>query len=324
MRVKQELKNVLFGGTTTSQWSAVAVEDPAAEVTVTLRCGRREWDVGENCVVISLRPFAAGVGCSSEELDALSSSQCQLLLHERSPARRLLAEIELTHTGQVALDGEFLAMFAAQGCHMYCIAPAQQWMRSLLGSYREWQGRKTAAAYNFAVQGLDRDSLFAFYVRPRPVVLVSVAHGDASNLFPMDLVGRINQRYFTLALRSTSPAVELMRESRRVAIGAVPARFVGVAYELGKHHRLRSIDWAALPFSLLRSPRYGLALPSFSLRIQELDVEAVQECGSHTLFVTRPAEERVLARGPQLCHVPGVYQAYRERQGSPLRPAAGA
>lgn len=76
-----------------------------------------------------------------------------------------------------------------------------------------------------------------FYLCPRPVVLVTVEHQGAGNMFPMDLIGPTGSPWYSMALRLTSPAVRLMQEARRMALASVPFSYQSFAYELGQHHR---------------------------------------------------------------------------------------
>ena len=73
-----------------------------------------------------------------------------------------------------------------------------------------------------------------FYICPRPVVLVSVEHEGAGNLFPMDLIGPTDSPWFSMALRSTSPAVRLMQRSRRMALAEHPVRISGNCLRAGQ------------------------------------------------------------------------------------------
>ena len=88
-----------------------------------------------------------------------------------------------------------------------------------------------------------------FSICPAAVVPVTVEHEGAGNMFPMDLIGPTNligtgdSPWYTMALRSSSPAVRLMQQSRQMALASVPLLY-DAAYEMGRHHRKPSTDWA--------------------------------------------------------------------------------
>ena len=133
--------------------------------------------------------------------------------------------------------------------------------------------------------------LNVYYTWARRVFLIGVAHGERSNFFPMDLVGRVDPDHFLLALRATSPAIELTESSRVIAMSGAPADRLDTVYALGAHHRKASIDPSALPFPVRRSPRHGLPVLAEGFT-RELTVRQVHRVGSHVLFVCRVDEER--------------------------------
>ena len=154
-----------------------------------------------------------------------------------------------------------------------------------------------------------------FYTCPRPVVLVSVDDGTRGNLFPMDLIGPVSPDRFTLALRITSPSVEVMKATRRVALSDMPSALTPVIYKLGEHHKKQSIDWGSLPFQTARSGMFQLPYPENAMRVREMEIIDHETVGSHTFFITREVSETVRGAGPQLFHTNGNYQHFRARTG---------
>jgi flavin reductase (DIM6/NTAB) family NADH-FMN oxidoreductase RutF len=156
----------------------------------------------------------------------------------------------------------------------------------------------------------DRWAFEVLYLCPRPVVLASVAHGGASNMFPMDLIGPTASPYFLLALRRTSPSIAMMTASRRVALADVPLEDAAIATRLGDRHKKAQIDWDNLPFETDRSAAHGLRVPRRALRVRDLAVREVREVGSHTLFVTEVVHEECRRDGLQMFTVSGPYYRY--------------
>lgn len=166
-------------------------------------------------------------------------------------------------------------------------------------------------------------ALDCYYVWPRPVHLVGVRHGDRSNLFPMDLVGPLGDGRFTLALRTRSPSVETMKESRRVVLSVAPAAWKDTVYQLGAHHRRTSIDTAALPFRLRSSRNFDLPVPDAAPGYLEIDIQDALAIGSHTFFVGTVihTEHAAPDRVAQLAHVSALYAGWRRRRGDPFLDA---
>jgi flavin reductase (DIM6/NTAB) family NADH-FMN oxidoreductase RutF len=167
----------------------------------------------------------------------------------------------------------------------------------------------------FKMSFADLRALNVFYMMPRPVYLISTVHDDASNIFPMDLVGPLGDDKFLLALRRTSPSVELMRRSERMVAAGAPAALKAQVYELGAHHKKRSIDWGALPFAIEPSAEFQIPTLGGALGVRELQVIATEPVGSHMVFVTSVATQSFAGDTPQLCHVSDMYARWRQQQG---------
>lgn len=167
----------------------------------------------------------------------------------------------------------------------------------------------------------DLRCLNAYYIAARPVYLMSVAHDDRANVFPMDLVGRVSSGDFLLALRATSPAIELMEASGRIAMSGAPASQLQAVYALGAHHHKATIDLTALPFRVRQSELFGLTVLDEPGLVRELSVRAVHGVGSHVVFVTR-VERESGRTDAQLAHVSSMYAEWLARHGRSLRALA--
>jgi flavin reductase (DIM6/NTAB) family NADH-FMN oxidoreductase RutF len=167
----------------------------------------------------------------------------------------------------------------------------------------------------------DLRALNAYYIVARPVYLIGVALQAQVNLFPMDLVGAVSSGEFLLALRATSPAVELMETSRRIAMSGAPAAHLRAIYALGAQHHKSTIDLNALTFPIARSPLFGLPVIAEDGLVRELSIQQIHRIGSHVLFVSR-IEWEVGHTEQQLAHVSGMYAERLNRNKHPLRALA--
>jgi flavin reductase (DIM6/NTAB) family NADH-FMN oxidoreductase RutF len=152
-----------------------------------------------------------------------------------------------------------------------------------------------------------------FFICPRPVVLVSVAHGEKGNIFPMNLMGPLGNGYFAFALNSARQAAPLVERAGKLALSSLPIDQFAVARQLGKNHRREFVDWNQLSFETKKSTALALPVPRFALRIREMEVEAVRRLGSHTLFVARILGEEHWAEGAQCFMIHGIYKAWRQK-----------
>jgi flavin reductase (DIM6/NTAB) family NADH-FMN oxidoreductase RutF len=288
------------------RYGPVALDDPQKQVDVWFHGSGDPRDVTRNNVVAALRPFTLGV---MFDAGAPAGGDPLLCLREHGSGR-LLGAIHLRPAGSIALPGHRFGLFETVACRNCCVTPVNL---SFYYLREKWRAalRQRRNPFNFRMTRTDLRCSHAFYICPRPVVLVTVQHEGSNNMFPMDLIGPTDSPWFSMALRSTSPAVRLIGQSRRMALASVPFRYKSTAYELGRHHRLPRIDLDSLPFATRPSPAYGLPVMEDALRVREVQVEEFHEVGSHVLFVTsvvtdfRPEG----SGGPQLFH---AFSSYRQ------------
>ncbi len=299
------------------QWSAIALRDPQDAVDVRLRHSGVDLDITRNNVVAALSPLTIAVGLDAATPRVSGRAPATIAFVDRMSGF-LLGELRLRGSGTVSAADARLDLFEIdRGAH-WCLP----WPHKTWNTWMQNRAiRANADPYNFALQPAAAQQLMIFYLCPRPVVLVSVDDGTHSNLFPMDLIGPIAGDRFTLALRSTSRSVPVMRSVGRIALSSVAAADHQIAYRLGVHHRNVKVDWSALPFEVMRSAVYSLPIPAIALRVREVDVLHAETIGSHTFFVTRAVSDTRSSEAPQFFHTCGIHQYFRTRQGRPFDPA---
>jgi flavin reductase (DIM6/NTAB) family NADH-FMN oxidoreductase RutF len=224
--------------------------------------------------------------------------------------------LRLTRSASVATEQASLTLYYVIAGEHCCLGwPLRTWSTWL-------QNRlmlKNRSPHHFSPEPDAVQQLMIAYLCPRPTVLVSVSVPGHQNIFPMDLIGPLERSgLFSLALRSTSVSVPVMREVRQVALSSIPATMKAVVYKLAEHHKQPPSDLNALAFPVRPSREFGIPAVTTALRIQELAIVHSQEVGSHTLFLGRIVSDENLAEGAQLHHTAGFYQAYRRRRGTPL------
>jgi flavin reductase (DIM6/NTAB) family NADH-FMN oxidoreductase RutF len=276
--------------------------------------------VTERSAVAALRPLTVRIaqsGLAAAEKSAL------LHFHDRETDTRIGWLALQLRESWGPQDARMALYEVVSGSHL-CAGRLRRLWDTMLYRYAS----RAVPAERRLMTAAATEHTMVFYSCPRPVYFVSVDDGLSSNLFPMDLVGPLEQDYFTLALRNTSPSVETIKRSRRLALGDVPGDAASVAYRLGDHHKRPVVDWDALGLAFTNSPTYGLRLPQMALRVREVDITDSRTVGSHTLFLGRICSQRTLNPGPQLFHTSGAYQLLRRRQGrafaeAPVRGESG-
>ncbi len=255
-----------------------------------------------------MRPLILGI---REEDPAFpsGSDRSSLVVRDR-PTGEWLGEIGLSSAGRIPLSRGALALFRTVSCRNATAPTLVRWRRYAAA----WIHAKRAASRGdgLCMSAADLRCLNVYYMAPRPVYLIGVRHGSRSNLFPMDLVGRVASGDFLLALRGTSPAIDLMESSRTIAMSAAPADHLAQVYALGAHHRKASVDTSALSFRIERSLVHGLPILTEGFT-RELTVRDTHRIGSHVLFVCQvDAENGSTPR--QLAHVSQMYAEWLARR----------
>jgi flavin reductase (DIM6/NTAB) family NADH-FMN oxidoreductase RutF len=316
--LKALLKPLLMGVASIPQFVPGDVLARAEEIRIALEgCGSSQ-DVTANCVVASLRPLLFAIAFpDGMNTSDLIRARLRLTISEQTPPYRELGRIRLRFTDVIHLPDMQLGLFASSGQENYCVSQPR---RRLYDLYQQWQARRNRDPYNFRMEPSDLRSLALFYIHARPVVLVTVACGERSNIFPMDLIGPITGPYFLMALRSTSPAVDLMKRSRRIALSSMSLDYKQTIYDLGKHHRLECIEWESLPFKSVPSPTFGLPIPEDAHSVVEREIVAAHTVGSHVLFVTTCVRLTHFTDGGQMGHIVGFYDDYLQRKRR-IKPA---
>ena len=279
-------------------------------------------DVTNDHIPVSLRPLVLGVQLAvANNEDIAATATPSLELRDARDQDRLLARIDLKPVGALKLSGGELRLFETSRCRNWCAPWLTRWARYALA----WQHARRAPARGDALcmSASDLRCLNAYYIVSRPVYLVSVAHEDRVNVFPMDLVGGISSGEFLLALRATSPAVVLIESSRRIAMSGAPGAHLASVYVLGTQHHRLTIDMSELPFNVRASDSFGLPVLAEPGLVREVSVRDVHRVGSHVLFVTRVERESGVTV-EQLAHVSGMYAEWLSRRGRALRALAAS
>lgn len=284
------------------KYGPLGLHDPQQDVGVWLHGFGEPIDVTRNNVVAALRPFTVAVMFDARRAPDERTGPLRLQMEERSGTRRLLGVLHLRPSRDIPLPDHRLCLFEPSGYENHCASPPSLGVFNLRARWRAARSTRRNP-HNFQMSVADLRSSWVFYICPRPVVLVSVEHEGASNIFPMDLIGPTNSPWFTMALRNTSPAVQLMKQSRRMALASIPFDCHAVVYTLGKHHALANVDWTAIPLMMTASPLFGLRVPEVALTIREVRVDEFHDVGSHTLFITTIERETLTGNeGLQMFH----------------------
>ena len=232
---------------------------------------------------------------------------------EREGRRRVLGEIGLRQTACISLPGMEVVLFRARSAANHCLPALRLSAHYLLQAYALWRAENTSG---MRMSFLDRRAAIVTFIRPHPVMLVSVAEGTGGNMFPMNLMGELGPGRLAFALKDSRRAAHLVERVGRAALSSVPVSQAAFAFRLAVNHFKDSIAWDELPFPKKKSAAFDIPVPAFALRVREVEVEKVHRIGSHTLFIARVTHDERLAEAPQLLRDPRLLPRLGDSENS--------
>jgi flavin reductase (DIM6/NTAB) family NADH-FMN oxidoreductase RutF len=311
------LKRMLLGPIEFPQKLDLEMQDPQSEVDVWLDDPGGRLDVTHLHLMACGAPFTICIQLEEKSVtDGRFERSMALRFQERSGERRQLGEIKLRFEAAFRVGTRRLCLFSAQSCRNLCLPKVHLWAHYLQYARRNHQAKDS----DVPITAREARAMIVFYLCPRPTAVVTVRHGDTANMFPMNLMGPVGSGYFAFALNSNRAAAPLVERAGRIVLSNVPLENAALVFRLGANHRRTSIDFGELPFATVRLRNIDALVPSFAMRVKELQIDAVRRLGSHTLFVAKTVADERLAEGPVLCSAHGIYQAWH----SPQKPGPAA
>jgi flavin reductase (DIM6/NTAB) family NADH-FMN oxidoreductase RutF len=310
-RCRRVIQRVVFGDTLLPQAFTIGLAEPQAEITVWLHGMGTPLDVTRRHSMACTDPFTVCIAFDEgrdpreKELSRLSLKFC-----ERDGQKRVLGEISLNLESATAIpaSGTELILFGARSSKNYCLPKIHILAHYLRHRYLLWRRVDIAG---IKMSFLERRAVMVMFIRPHPVVLLSLSGEAGGNIFPMNIMGDLDNGYFAFALKDSRLAAHLVERAGRVALSSVPLSQTSLAYQLGINHGKQAIDWNELPFVTKMSATFQIPVPVFAQRVREMEIETVRKIGSHTFFVARITSDESFAESVGLCIVHGFYQAWR-------------
>ncbi len=297
-------------------WVPVGHDDPESQVQVLLEGFGAPIDVTSNNVIVDLHPFCYAISLEGDDSNAdLARARPALVVREPKPPYGTLGRIRLRFRETMDLPLHRIVLFETAGCANRCLQPLRLRMTYLYERIRLLLDRNP---HNEKMKPSEQFSNWVAYFLPRPVHLISFEHEGHGNIFPMDLIGTTASPYYLLSLHRKRPALPLILASGKLAVSAIPGEFTPIAYRLGRHHRVATVDWTDLPFATVPSATYGIPVPADALSVREVRLHSTHEVGKHVILVTTTTQVQRRRTAPEMCHVNRLYQAYLRRGGRAL------
>lgn len=309
--IREAVRHFLLGSADVPSQCVIGLTDPQSDVQVWLEEAGARIDVTDRNIMAAASPLLFGIG-RNDERDQVRWRSPVLVFRGRKE-ENALAEIHLRHAEDVVWKGGSVALFHVTGSANYCVPALRLRLHYWNSAIKNRRAASLKPAPELRLDSRELRAVFAFYVCPRPVVLVSVEQDGAFNIFPMDLIGAMGQSSFALALHNTSVPLQLVQASGRIAVSSVPMDHCAAVLAMGRHHNARGIDVKTLPFATMRSHQHGLAVPQVSLRVREMQVHTIRRLGSHHLLIAEVLQDRTMRSGLQMFQAHGFYRVWKSR-----------
>lgn len=307
--LRLSLEKFAFGGDVLPLRFFIAQSQPQEEIEVWLYGFGAPRNVTRRQGPASTIPFTFWVAFDADEIPVdRQSARMSLRFHATGNRRRLLGKLGLRRTHTIRAGKSAILVFEPSSAANYCRPVLRLCVHFLL---QMWKQRHSKIRLSL----LEHRAMSALFICPRPISLVSVAEPGRASMFPLNVMGDVDEEYFAFALTASKIPAQFLSNARRFALSVTPIGQAPLAFALAANHNVPSIDFADLPFPTRLSPKLGLPVPVFSPRVREMEIESVHAVGSHALFVARTISDERTASGPEFAVVYGLYQAWRIHQG---------
>jgi flavin reductase (DIM6/NTAB) family NADH-FMN oxidoreductase RutF len=304
-------RRIIFGDTLLPQEFFIGFPDPQTEISVWFQGFGAMLDVTTHYSMACAEPFAICIAFNDAiALDRKADKNLKIKFCERAGKKRVLGEIGLRLTTVLPIEGMDLFLFAAQSSSNYCLPIIRLWANYFLQADVQ---RKQVNTSGMKMTFLDMRASMVNFIRPHPVVLTSLTDETGGNIFPMNIMGNLDEDHFAFALKDSRRAAHLVERIGRIAMSNIPIQYAPLAYQFAVHHTMDYIDFDKLPFGLRESSVFGIPVPEFALRVRELEIKKVHPIGSHTLFIAQIVHDEIISRELGLSVIHGFYQAWRLR-----------
>ena len=308
---RQAIKRILFGDNLQPERVFLTLTEPQREIAVWLHGMGQPIDVTRRHTLASAAPltfcisFEKGTKPNGSALRGLSLKFCR-----QNDRQQVLGEIGLQATSSVPAADSELTLFEAQNCSNYCLPTARLWADRLV---HERSQRQRSNSSDLPMSSLERHAMEVMFICPRPVSLISAAVDIRENMFPMAMLGDLDNGYFAFSLKFDKLPARLVEQAGKIALSNIPSPQAALAYRLAADQIKKDNGWYQLPFETTMSPVLKIPVPTFAYRVREVEVEQVRRIGNQSFFVGRVVHDQSLTHGDEMFVIHGFYQAWRIR-----------
>ncbi|HEX5171721.1 MAG TPA: hypothetical protein VFW11_21225 [Cyclobacteriaceae bacterium] len=316
MTIRDELKKVITGLTIPQEYLCLALEDftDPLKISVSPDKGSTVFaDVTSNHLFLGYKPVVIGIYNPDETTSIALSGLSTVVLNFHYRTNRI-ASLSLTLVDTRLLDGKKIFLYkAVQGDHEFLNT-----FHRFINHYR-LKFRKQELG-NVDLPGNLIDQVRIAYAVPRIIGLITLSDGSKMNMFPTDLHGPVNDRFYIGSLRIGGKANEQVEVLRKVVLAQMSLSTYKEVYRLGKNHMRDLAGRGQFTLHDQNSDAFDFPLPAGVLRYWELSLMDSCDIGIHRVHMYRIINfKRLVENGKTLAHIHQYYAQWRQDRKIPTQ-----
>ena len=277
----------MIGDAVISEYSKITIQGEIKE-KVYLETSKKSIDISQNHWLLCIEPVIFGVWIEKDEFKpALMKSReykiyfnsCDIERTRKKP----LAELTLHFFDCIEEINGTLLLLKLEKSKIHHLNFLKTYL--LFSRYYKKNGLTFSKFKSFV----------SAYSYPRRIRIISFRQDDYYNIFPMDLLGDIEQsNRYVFGLRHTNLALDGIIKTGKLVVSEVPYEYKDIIYQLGKHHSSKPPPLASLPFKLVQSKNFKFYIPAWAESYKEIQILKTLDLGSHMLLWGESNEKNML------------------------------
>ncbi|MDN5285818.1 MAG: hypothetical protein JWR38_2092 [Mucilaginibacter sp.] len=306
------LKRILIGDTPVKEYTTVTVDGEIKE-SVFLKIDSTVIDVSKNQFLLCLDPIIFGIWIEKGEYTAIADPPSKYLMSFKNSFTgshgKTTATLVLDLIAKIDEKDGSLILLKLRKSRIYHL----HFIKTYLLFFKYYKKPKLTFP--------QLKAFVAAYSYPRRVRVISFKQGDYFNIFPMDLLGDIQQgNRYIFGLRHTNTALAKIIATKKIVVSEVPYQYKDVIYQLGSHHSAGPPPVDKLPFKVISSKNFGFYVPEWANSYKEINIVKSINLGSHMMLWGEVQDKCALKTSTgHLFHIHHLLYLYQKEKGIAYR-----
>ncbi|MHA1988618.1 MAG: hypothetical protein ACW98D_18450 [Promethearchaeota archaeon] len=300
--IKNFINNFFFGITLSQEYICLSEEDLSYPNKVFLpeKDGNLK-EITSTHLFLGYKPLIIGITNSVSEL---REKTIQLLFGPS--AKEILGEIELELIDSNEFSQPQLQLFRGMKGINSLLNKHHQLLNII--RYKLTANKKN----NLYLEGNLYIQVKVAYSVPRKIYLISLGDGKLFNIFPTDISGNINNKFFIVSLRDDRMANEQLKRLNQISIFEMDSKYYKEVYSLGINHTRDLMPLSSFRVDENKTQIYKLPIPKGAIKYYELEFIKSKKTGIHDLhFFSILNSIKLISNCKTLCHIHRDYAEWR-------------